>query len=192
MYKKIGTVLGGKTTGAEKAAKVFKKIRSALDNLKRSTKSDSKLVRTAAYLYIDNGSLMTVAPNSWEAEMLSYTGAVNVFGNAKSDVVDPRSLTLADPDYIFVSDEKVSEYLSSSETYSELKALENNTFVVSIDNLSTQGNTIVNVVKGMISDIKSAQAESESEQTEEEPEDEPEEEAGVAPEEDEVEQWHIP
>ena len=155
LYKKIGTILGGKLTGAKKAAKVFKKIKTSLEDMKRSAKSEQKIVRTLAYLYIDEGVLKTAAPGSWEASVLDYTGCVNIFGSAEGDVADAQALLLANPDYLFVSDESVTEYLLSSESLCALKALESNTFVVDVDDLNTQGKTVVDVVAKMIDGISS-------------------------------------
>ena len=155
IYKKIGTILGGKVTGAKKAAKIFKKIKNSLGDLKRSAKSEQQIVKTLAYLYIDEGVLKTAAPGSWEASVLDYTGCVNIFKSAEGDVADAQALLLANPDYLFVSDESVSEYLMNSESLYALNALEGNTFVVDIDDLNTQGKTVVDVVEKMINDIRS-------------------------------------
>ncbi|MCR5653240.1 MAG: ABC transporter substrate-binding protein, partial [Ruminococcus sp.] len=101
LYVKIGRMLGGNNTGRVAAVKAFKEIRDTLTAVKTAAKRD-KTVSTLAYLYADNGVLKTVNSGCWASTVLDYTGSVNVFKNAETDVVDINNLMLADPNYIFV------------------------------------------------------------------------------------------
>ena len=159
LYKQIGSILGGNTTGAEKAKKAFDEIRNTLRTVKTAAKRD-KTVSTVAYLYIDNGVLKTVTGGTWCSTMLGFTGSMNVFAKAASDVVDPAQLLLANPDCIFVSDESVEQYLTTSDTLKKLKALNGNTFIISHDELSMQGYTALDVIKKMINNVTDAEIES--------------------------------
>ncbi len=148
LYKKLGTILGGNIAGAEKASKAYSEIFSTMRDVKSAVQSYS-VVKTACYLYIENGVLKTASPGTWSATMLDYTGAVNVFKNAESDVVDLAELRLSNPDYIFVDNDAVTECLKSSETLSTLKALDTNLYTITREEINMQGYTSLETLKKM-------------------------------------------
>lgn len=160
LYIKIGTMLGGNVTGKEAALKAYKEIKDTLKAVKTAAKRD-KTVSTLTYLYTDNGVLKTIIDGSWAATLLNYTGSVNVFENAESDVVDIDKLLLANPDHIFVADKSVKKYLKNSDVLGKLKAVDENTFVIPQDELTLQGYTCLDVLEEMISKI-TPQTETES------------------------------
>lgn len=163
LYEKIGRLLGGNITGKDKANEAYKDIKSTLKAVETAAKKD-RTIATIAYLYTDNGVLKTVNDGTWCSTLLSYTGSINVFANADSDVVDIKKLLLANPTYLFVADKKVEKYLDNSDVLKKLDALANRTYVIPYDELTLQGYTALDVVKDMIDDItgkadKSAKAE---------------------------------
>lgn len=162
LYKQIGSILGGNVVGNEKAMKSYSEIKNTLKTVRTAAKRD-KTVSTLAYLYIDDGAIKTVTGSTWRSSMLSFTGSMNVFEKAESDVVDPAKLVLANPDCIFVADESVKEHLNLSDTLKKLRALDGNTFVISYDDLGMQGYTSLDVIQEMIGDITDADIEETSE-----------------------------
>ncbi len=152
LYKKVGTVLGGNVTGQENAKKAVNDLFDTMKDIKAAVTTDS-IVKTMCYLYVDNGVLKTMNDGTWGATMLGYTGAVNVFKNNESNIVDTETLNLSNPDCIFCSDEDVVNYLKTSSTFSKLNALENNTYVISYDDINMQGYTALDVLQVMIKDM---------------------------------------
>ena len=154
LYIKIGKMLGGNTAGKNAATKAFNEIKDTLNAVKTAAKRD-KTVSTLVYLYADNGVLKTVTSGTWASTLLGYTGSINVFDNADSDVVDIDQLLLADPNYIFVSDKGVKEYLETSDVLGDLSALSDRTFIIPLDELRLQGYTCLDVLEEIIDDITS-------------------------------------
>ncbi len=152
LYVKIGKMLGGNNEGRVAAVKAFKEIRDTLTAVKSAAKRD-KTISTLAYLYAENGVLKTINNGCWANTLLGYTGSVNVFENAETDVVDIDNLMLANPNHIFVADKTVLKYLTTSDVLGDLDALGENTFVIPLDELRLQGYTSLDVVEKMLSDI---------------------------------------
>ncbi len=154
IYIQFGSILGGKLTGKAKAKEAFDDLYDELKDLE-DTVEDKDVVTTICYIYSDNGVLKTMTNSTWGGRLLSYTGAVNVFKDAKSDVIDAKKLMLSNPDYIFCEDKEVAKTLKTSDSLSGLKAMNDSTrrFVVSYDDITMQGKTSIETVKKMISKI---------------------------------------
>ena len=149
LYENIGRALGGNITGVKKAAKAYNDLNKTLENVKSAAQADS-VVKTACYLYVDNGVLKTFNGATWIGEMLSSTGAVNVFQNAETDIVDNEQLMLSNPDFIFCNDQSVVDYLNSSAVLYTLDGLEAGTFVVPLENISMQGFSALDTLEFML------------------------------------------
>lgn len=152
LYDNMGKALGGNITGGKKAHKAYEDFVETLDNIKFAAQADS-VVKTVCYLYIENGVLKTMNGASWGGVMLEGTGGVNVFEHAETDVVDSEKLLLSNPDYIFCSCQEAIDYLNNSETLSELNALENNTFLIPLEDITMQGYTALDVLQTMLKDM---------------------------------------
>lgn len=152
MYKKIGSLLGGNITGKAKAKAAAEDLLGTLNEIKSAVAAES-IIKTMCYLYIDNGVLKTMNNGTWGSQMLNYTGAVNVFKNSDSNIVDSEVLCRVDPDYIFCADEDVKTYLQTSSVYGNLDALSENTFIVSYDEINMQGLKALDVIETMIRNI---------------------------------------
>lgn len=152
-YKKLGKILGGNKTGRQKGKEAYENLTDTMKDVKNAAGSYS-VVKTACYLYIDNGVLKTANNGTWGNTMLNYTGAVNVFKNSDTDVVDNGQFLLSNPDYIFCADENVEGYLKSSATLNSLDALENNNvFIIPYSDISMQGYAALDVLENMLRDM---------------------------------------
>lgn len=155
LYKKLGRVLGGNVTGIKQGADSYSELSSTLKDVRDAAVSDtdSSIVRTIAYLYIDNGVLKTFTGNSWGSTMLGLTGAMNVFKNEKTDVVDNGSLALSNPDFVFCADKNTLSYIKSCDSLKKLGALSSGVFILPLDELTMQGNTALEVLQNMLRDM---------------------------------------
>ncbi len=149
LYSNLGTVIGGKVTGKEKGEEAYDDLINTLSSFKKTV---SGVVKTQAYLYIDErGALCTFPKGSMAAQFFSYTGALNTFSNQEDELVVTEQLKMGTPTYIFYDDEKVLEYLRNDEALSKLTALSSGrTYQVPLKNFSRQGTTIFDTVYNMI------------------------------------------
>ena len=151
MYQLIGEALGGKIEGIEKAKKAYKSFSDTLENIKHAAKADT-IVKTVCYLYVSDGVLKTMNKDTWGNIILEDTGAINVFGNENTNVVDKEKLLLSNPDYIFCDNQTTVDYLNESSLYS-LDALENDTYIVPYDEITMQGYTALNTLESMLKNM---------------------------------------
>jgi iron complex transport system substrate-binding protein len=149
LYLTLGSLLGGAVTGHDKAEKAYNDL---FDLLAQFTTATSDVVKTAAYLYLDeSGQLCTFTKGSIEQRIFKYAGAVNVFSNQETPVVDTTELRLGSPGYIFYDDEAVLEYLNSNENLYRLHALVNNKlYQLPLNSFHRYGNTLEMTVYEMI------------------------------------------
>lgn len=148
-YRNIGRVLGGNITGVKKGNSAYKSLSDTLKNIRNAAEYDS-IVKTVCYLYIGDGVLKTMNKGTWGNIILNDTGAINVFENSETDIVDTKQLKIANPDFIFCSDQDVISYLSESDTLSGLKALEENAHIIPLDDITMQGYTSLDVLETML------------------------------------------
>lgn len=149
VYIKIGEVLGGKFSGKSKAKKAYKDLYEDLTDIKDII-SDKKIVKTVCYLYNDGGELKTLVGGKWEAQVLGFTGAVNVFGSFNKEKLDIKKLAVSNPDFIFCDSKKIIKQLKSNKKLKKLSALENNTHVIKFDEISMQGDTALDALEKML------------------------------------------
>ena len=149
LYLTLGSLLGGAVTGHDKAEKAYHDLFDLLAQFKTAT---SEVVKTAAYLYLDeSGQLCTFTKGSLEQKIFKYNGAANVFSNQETPVVDTMELRLGSPGYIFYDDEAVLDYLRSDENLYRLHALVNNKLCeLPLENFYRYGNTLETAVYEMI------------------------------------------
>lgn len=165
LYENVGRVLGGNITGVAKADKEYTDFIETLDNIRYAAQADS-VVKTVCYLYIENGVLKTMNGASWGGVMLEDTGGMNIFAHAETDVVDNDQLLLADPDFIFCDSQEVVDYLSYSDVLYSLNALENNTTIVPLQDITMQGYTALDVLETMLKSMYPEQFSNEEETSE--------------------------
>jgi ABC-type Fe3+-hydroxamate transport system substrate-binding protein len=149
LYLTLGSLLGGAVTGHDKAEKAYNDLFDLLAQFKTAT---SEVVKTAAYLYLDeSGQLCTFTKGSLEQKIFKYNGAANVFSNQETPIVDTMELRLGSPGYIFYDDEAVLDYLRSDENLYRLHALVNNKLChLPLNSFYRYGNTLETTVYEMI------------------------------------------
>lgn len=149
VYLKIGEALGGKFTGKSKAKKAYKRLYADLTNIKDII-TDKKIVKTVCYLYNGDGVVKALIGGKWEAQLLGFTGAVNVFGSFSDDKLNTKKLLIANPDYIFCADKKIIKQLNNNKKLKKLSALKNHTHVIKYDEITMQGDTAFEVLEKML------------------------------------------
>ena len=160
LYTNLGTVLGGNVTGSAKGSDAYQDLTSTLSSFKKAV---SGVVKTVAYLYIEqNGQLCTFPAKTIESDILSYTGALNIFANEEEEVIDTAQLKLGTPTYIFYDSEDVLNYLKNDEALSTLSALTSGrTYMIPLKNFHRQGTTMEDTVFNM-TNIMFVQSETEA------------------------------
>lgn len=168
LYANLGAVLGGNTTGRQKGEDAYRELFDMMNQFKSAT---SDVVKTLAYLYIDqNGQLCTFVKGSLEQKLFAYTGALNIFSNQEQSAVDSTQLRLGSPTYLFYDDESVLDYLRNDERLSRLEALtEERTYMIPLKDFYRQGTTyeqtVYNMIKFMNEQDKLSATESETDDT---------------------------
>lgn len=160
LYSNLGAVLGGNVTGREKGEKAYDDLVSTLSSFKKAV---SGVVKTFAYLYLDeDDELCTFTKDSIEDQILSYTGALNIFSNQDLPKVDHAELKMGTPTYIFYDNEETLSYLEDDETLSSLVALSGDrAFMIPLKNFKRQGTTMQDTVFNL-SNIMFVQSETEA------------------------------
>lgn len=148
-YRSIGTMLGGKVTGAQKGENGYNELVKGMDSSK-ATHSGGNILNTVCYLYVEDNQLKTLGNKTFGAMLLDYTGAVNVSVGADTKVVDENNLRIANPTYIFYSDSSVLDYLHNSDSLKGLSALNSNKIKeIPIEDVSRPGKTALTTLSTM-------------------------------------------
>ena len=133
LYIDLGSALGGKSTGSKKGEESFDKLFDLLSDYSSATKN---IVVTDAYLYLDEeGNYCTFVKDSVEEMLLSYNGAMNVFGSKTSpafhsaDITDDQGnvtqademyIRYANPTYLFLDGTVAKDGTINSPVYDKL------------------------------------------------------------------------
>lgn len=149
IYKRTARILEGNVTGKKAGAESYDKLSETLKSVRDAAVSESDIIKTIAYLYMEDGVLKTFNQNTWGSTMLGLTGATNVFKSADTDVVDIKALALSNPDFIFCADKETQAYLSSQKDLKKLSALKTS-FILPYDEITMQGNTALSVLEDML------------------------------------------
>lgn len=139
VYKSLGKILGGATTGKAKAEEAYNSLLKSFEDVKAQY-SSGQILNTICYLYMENGQLKISGKGTYIDILLSYTGAVNVAVDTESSENDLANLKISNPTYILYSDESVLTYLKNDPTYKKLSALkEKKVMEIPYDEISLQG-----------------------------------------------------
>ncbi|MBQ6387097.1 MAG: peptidoglycan-binding protein [Ruminococcus sp.] len=152
-YLTIGKILGGAQTGLEKGTAAYEKLIDRMEKYKieAATSTSSVAVETACYLYVDDGSLRVMTSGTYVDMLIGYTGAVNVAVNVVDGNVDINTLRIANPNYIFYSDEQTLHAVQSDDVLSNLGAIVSGKMLqVSPAEISRQGMTALATLEKMI------------------------------------------
>lgn len=152
-YLTIGKILGGAVTGLEKGTSSYEKLIEHMEKLKIevSSSTTSGALETACYLYVDDGSLRVMTSGTYVDMLIGYTGAVNVAVNIIDGNVEVNTLRIANPNYIFYSDEQTLNAIQSDDVLSKLTAVTSGKALqVSEKEITRQGLTALATLEKMI------------------------------------------
>ena len=152
-YLTIGKILGGAVTGHEKGTSSYEKLIEHMEKLKIevSSSTTSGALETACYLYVDDGSLRVMTSGTYVDMLIGYTGAVNVAVNIIDGNVEVNTLRIANPNYIFYSDEQTLNAIQSDDVLSKLTAVTSGKALqVSEKEITRQGLTALATLEKMI------------------------------------------
>ena len=152
-YLTIGKILGGAVTGLEKGTSSYEKLIEHMEKLKIevSSSTTSGALETACYLYVDDGSLRVMTSGTYADMLIGYTGAVNVAVNIIDGNVEVNTLRIANPNYIFYSDEQTLNAIQNDDVLSKLTAVTSGKALqVSEKEITRQGLTALATLEKMI------------------------------------------
>ena len=152
-YLTIGKILGGAVTGLEKGTSSYEKLIEHMEKLKIevSSSTTSGALETACYLYVDDGRLRVMTSGTYVDMLIGYTGAVNVAVNIIDGNVEVNTLRIANPNYIFYSDEQTLNAIQSDDVLSKLTAVTSGKALqVSEKDITRQGLTALATLEKMI------------------------------------------
>lgn len=152
-YVSLGKILGGNVTGMNRGGQSYVKWLEDMDEMKDlvTSSSNSAVLNTVCYLYVENGSLKLMTSGTYGDMLLGYTGAVNVAVNIEENSVDVKTMRVANPNYVFYADEETLNAIKADEVLSGLSAVKGGkTLMVTKEDMSRQGHTALNTLRKMI------------------------------------------
>lgn len=151
-YHTIGKILGGNDDGDAKAASSYDKLISAMEQRKsEASAKNATALDTVCYLYYEQGGLRLMTSGTYGDMLLGYTGSVNVAVNIDENKVDVNTLKVANPKYIFYSDDSTLKAVQADPVLSKLAAVTGGkTMQITKDEMSRQGLTALETLEKMI------------------------------------------
>ena len=151
-YHTIGKILGGNDDGDAKAASSYDKLISAMEQRKsEASAKNATALDTVCYLYYEQGGLRLMTRGTYGDMLLGYTGSVNVAVNIDENKVDVNTLKVANPKYIFYSDDNTLKAVQADPVLSKLAAVTGGkTMQITKDEMSRQGLTALETLEKMI------------------------------------------
>ena len=151
-YHTIGKILGGNDDGDAKAASSYDKLISAMEQRKsEASAKNATALDTVCYLYYEQGGLRLMTSGTYGDMLLGYTGSVNVAVNIDENKVDVNTLKVANPKYIFYSDDNTLKAVQVDPVLSKLAAVTGGkTMQITKDEMSRQGLTALETLEKMI------------------------------------------
>lgn len=151
-YHTIGKILGGNDDGDAKAASSYDKLISAMEQRKsEASAKNATALDTVCYLYYEQGGLRLMTRGTYGDMLLGYTGSVNVAVNIDENKVDVNTLKVANPKYIFYSDDSTLKAVQADPVLSKLAAVTGGkTMQITKDEMSRQGFTALETLEKMI------------------------------------------
>ena len=152
-YVTLGKILGGKVTGSNHGADSYNELINDMDEIKSTVTSlkSSDVLYTVCYLYTENNSLKMMTSGTYGDMILGYTGAVNAAVNIEDNSVDVSTLKIANPNFIFYSDDATLQSIKRDLTLKKLTAVKKGKMsMISLDELNRQGQTALDTLQKMI------------------------------------------
>ena len=152
-YTTVGRILGGNTVGAAKGKEAYSKLISQMEDVKKKVTAvdNNAALNTVCYMYSVNGKLRLTTSGTYGDMLLGYTGCVNVAVNIDENKVEVNTLKVANPNYLFYSDEQTLQAIKDDSVLSGLSAIKDGkTLMISSDEMNRQGLTAVNTLNKMV------------------------------------------
>lgn len=152
-YTTIGRILGGNTAGAAKGEEAYSKLISQMEDIKsKVTAADNNAaLNTVCYMYSVNGKLRLTTSGTYGDMLLGYTGCVNVAVNIDENKVEVNTLKVANPNYLFYSDEQTLQAIKDDSVLSGLSAIKDGkTLMISAEEMNRQGLSAINTLNKMV------------------------------------------
>lgn len=151
-YRTIARIMAGDKTGAEEGEESYTNLMEDMEKIQSTVKSKmgSDFLYTVCYLYFEDNQMRMMTNGTYGDMLLSYTGAVNVAVNIDETEVDVNTLKVANPNFIFYSDETTLQKIRTDKVLSTLGAVKGNkTLMVTQEEMSRQGLTALNTLNKM-------------------------------------------
>lgn len=152
-YTTVGRILGGNTVGAAKGEEAYSKLISQMEDIKSKVTAvdNNAALNTVCYMYSVNGKLRLTTSGTYGDMLLGYTGCVNVAVNIDENKVEVNSLKVANPNYLFYSDEQTLQAIKDDSVLSGLSAIKDGkTLMISADEMNRQGLSAINTLNKMV------------------------------------------
>ena len=152
-YTTVGRILGGNTVGAAKGEEAYSKLISQMEDIKSKVTvvDNNAALNTVCYMYSVNGKLRLTTSGTYGDMLLGYTGCVNVAVNIDENKVEVNTLKVANPNYLFYSDEQTLQAIKDDSVLSGLSAIKDGkTLMISADEMNRQGLSAINTLNKMV------------------------------------------
>ena len=159
-YVTIGKILSGNITGKKDGEDSYDRLVGEMDTLKKSVEdlSGSGALQTICYLYYEDNGLKLMTSGTYGNILMGYTNCVNVAVNIDQNTVDVQTLQVANPNFIFYSDEAALNAIKSDSVLSKLAAVTNNKMMqIPIKEMRRPGFTAIDTLTKMINFIYDGQ-----------------------------------
>jgi iron complex transport system substrate-binding protein len=152
-YNTIGKILGGETTGAQKAADAYQELLGDMEEIKNAVDASksSDVLSTVCYLFTEDGQLKMMTSGTYGDMLLGYTGAVNTAVNINDNTVEVATLKVANPNFVFYDSEETLNTIKADSTLSALTAIKNDkSLMITSEEMSRQGKTAIDTLQKMV------------------------------------------
>lgn len=152
-YVSLGKILGGKVTGSNRGAEAYNELLDSMNKVKTTVTAAkaSGTLYTVCYLYLSGNELRMMSSGTYGDMLLGYTGAVNAAVNISDNKVDADTLKIANPNFVFYSDDATLLAIKNDPTLSQLTAIaKNSVLMVSMDEMSRQGQSALDTLQKMV------------------------------------------
>lgn len=155
-YITIGKILSGNESGQKVGTNSYAKLLEELEKLKKSIEgfSGSGALDTICYLYYEDDGLKLMTSGTYGNILMGYTNCVNVAVNIDQTIADVQTLQVANPKFIFYSDESALNAIKADSVLSKLDAVKGKRMMqIPIENMRRPGFTAVDTLTLMINFI---------------------------------------
>lgn len=159
-YITLGKILGGNESGKKEGMDAYAKLVDEMEKLKKSIEgfSGSGALDTICYLYYEDNGLKMMTSGTYGNILMGYTNCVNVAVNIEQTEADVKILQVANPKFIFYSDDAALNAINSDKVLSKLEAVKGGKLLqIPIENMRRPGFTAIDTLTLMINFIYNGQ-----------------------------------